>query len=124
MQLLGLKRVKEVYPVWFLISLVLAFPMLYFNFKIPSILFWLTIIFLAKDILLDYNLIKIKRPRVYWAEHAPLSLVIFIIGILGLLRIDFFVGYVSLITIFFAGINFLLDFYKDLTENSTVYLKS
>jgi hypothetical protein len=102
---------------------MLAFPMLHLGFKMPNIIFWLTIIFLIKDIFLDYNLIKIERPRVYWAEHAPLSLVIFTIGTFGLLGINFFVGYVGLITTLLAGINFLLDFYKDLTESPTVYFR-
>jgi len=121
MQLSDLQGRKRVYIVWSFISLLLIFLMLYFKFKIPYILFWFVFLALLKDIFLDYNIIKIKRPRVYWAEHAPLVLLIFIIGILDLAGIDFFRGYVGTITTFLAGIDFFIDFYKDLTEDSVVY---
>lgn len=123
MKLVGLKRVKEVYGVWFFIFLVLGGIMLFLEIKIPVILFWMIIIFLIKDILFDYEIINIQRPRAYWAEHAPLSLLIFIIGILGVFGVDFFSGYVNFPTIFLAAISFILDFYKDLTEDPSVYKK-
>lgn len=123
MQLLGIKRVKKVYAVWFFVYLILVASILFLELKTPNIVLGLVIIFLMKDILLDFNLVKLKRARVYWAEHAPLSLLIFFVGVLGLTGINFFEGYVGLLTTFLAGIEFLLNLSKDLMEDPTVYFK-
>jgi len=84
-------------------------------------MFIIILLCLLKDVFLDYHIIKIKRPRFYWAEHGPFALFIFIIGIWDLSGFGFFEGYVGKITMILAGIDFLLDLYADLIEDSSVY---
>ena len=116
----GFSRVKRVYPWWTLFSLLIAFFMIVFEIKIPSLVLFLCFIFLLKDIILDYELIRIKRPRIYWAEHGPAVFLIAIIGTIGYF-IPFFNGYVTLFTAFLAVVDLLLDVYKDLEEDPKVY---
>lgn len=118
----GVERIKTVYPVWLVIYLLLIILMLYFKILIPNFIFWLSIIFLGKTVLLDYKLVKFRaRPRAYWLDHGPLFFLLMIIGILGLLDLKFFQGYINLPTIIISTVGFLLDLYKDLKENPSVY---
>ena len=119
----GFSRVKRVYPWWMLFSFIIVSTVILFEIKIPSLFLFLVIIFLLKDIILDYELIKIKRPRVYWAEHAPLGLLVAIVGAVGYLT-PFLSGYVTPLTAVLAFMDVILDVYKDLEEDPKVYFKT
>lgn len=117
----GGTRIAEVYPVWFVAYGVLIALMLFLRIRRPRVIFWLVILLLIKDIIIDYALADLSRPRVYWAEHAPLALWLVAVGILGWAGFTFFKGYVGKYTVFLAAATFLLDFYKDLIESPFVY---
>ncbi|MCG8403680.1 MAG: hypothetical protein MI923_00650 [Phycisphaerales bacterium] len=117
----GGTRVIEVYPVWFVAYGILIASMLFLRIRRPKAIFCLVILFLIKDIIIDYALADVSRPRVYWAEHAPLAFWLVAIGILGWAGLTFFKGYVGRYTVFLAAATFILDFYKDLIESPSVY---
>ena len=123
MEFEGLSRVLNVYPLWLVIYGVLVGAVLYFRLRFPRLLFWLVIAFLVKDLVIDYALADVSRPRVYWAEHAPLVFWIFVVGVLGRMNIAFFANYVGRYTLLLGLATFLLDFYKDLIENPSVYVR-
>jgi len=81
----GLKRVKQVYPIWFIIYLLLLYIMISLEIKSPNIILLLTIIFFTKTIVVGYMTIKIKTIKVYWSEHGPFLLLVFLIGIFDII---------------------------------------
>ncbi|PIN89471.1 hypothetical protein COU60_03690 [Candidatus Pacearchaeota archaeon CG10_big_fil_rev_8_21_14_0_10_34_76] len=123
MALLGAKRVWRVYSFWTLIYLILLGGMIYFQLRIPQVLFLLTLVFLVKTIFLDYNVLNVRRKRVYWMEHGPFHFLIGLIGIFDLIGFEYFSNFVNLPTTIFAIIGFFLDFIKDLKEDPSVYNK-
>jgi len=117
----GIKRVSRVYPIWFLIYGILLGSLVYFEIKIPVVIFLLTLFFFAKTVLLDYKIFKINRKRVYWLEHGPFHFLIVVIGIFSFLGWSYFEGIVGFATFLIALLGFLLDFIKDLKEDPVVY---
>ena len=117
----GARRVKEVYPLWAILYLILFAFMILLEIKLPFLLLLITAAFSLKTILLDYKILKIKRRRVYWLEHGPFLAEIILLGVLAEFGISLLQGYVNFSTILIAIIGFILDFWKDLKEHPKVY---
>jgi hypothetical protein len=121
MNLPGLKRVKRVYPLWFIFGLFIVFIMVALKIKIPEFLFILTLIFILKDLIFDSGFITPYWKKVYWAEHAPIVFLFFIIGLAAFLGANFLNGYINIFTMILSLISFMIDFYIDLITPSVVY---
>lgn len=117
----GIKRVLQVYPLWLLIWAPIVAGMLLYKVKAPTIVLILALFFLFKDILVDFFLIRGRRPRMYWAEHAPLMLLFGTVGVLGALGYAEFYGYVSLAGTALAFTDFAVDTALDLKEHPSSY---
>lgn len=111
----------EVYPVWFLVYGTAVFLMWYFKLKMSRAMLCLIIAFLIKDIVVDYFLVNVSRPRVYWAEHAPLVFWIIVLRVLGISGVTSCRGYVGRYTALLAVLALLADVFKDLVEDPSVY---
>ena len=121
MSLPGAIRVCEVYPVWFLVYAVAILPMLFYRKRAPTLVFWLVMAFMIKDIGVDYFLAGVPRPRVYWAEHAPLLLWLVLIGVGDMCGVVWVRGYIGRYTTLLAALTLLVDVYRDLIESPVVY---
>ena len=114
----GAARVRKVYPVWFVIYFVLLFAMVVFKFRAPTAMLIFMIFFLLKDVFIDLKLMDLKFPELYWGEHGPLALLVFILGVLGYIGLDYFDGYVGYTTMLISGVDFIIDFADDLSNNT------
>ena len=90
--------------------------MLILELKIPEFFFWLLLVLLLKVILVNYGFIKVKIGTHYWAEHAPLSILVFMIGMFDLLGINSLDGYFTGTTTVIAGLDFLFNFSNDMVK--------
>lgn len=105
----GFERIKNLYIIWTIISI----GILYFFLKSPysSYLLWIVFLLLIKDLLID--LYAKKGPTPGLMEHAPFVIIVSIIGLLGLLEVEPFIGLVSPDTMIIAIIDSFIDVLDD-----------
>ena len=105
----GFERIKNLYIIWTIISIVILYFL--FNSQYSSYLIWIVFLLLVKDLLID--LYAKKGPTPGLLEHAPFVIIIAIIGLLGIFEVEPFIGLVSPDTAMIAIIDGSIDVLDD-----------
>jgi len=105
----GFERIKNLYIIWTIISIVILYFLL--NSPYSPYLLWIVFLLLVKDLLID--LYSKKGPTPFLLEHAPFVIIISIIGLLGIFEVEPFIGLVSPDTTMIAIIDSFIDVLDD-----------
>jgi len=116
MTLKGTERILKLYSLWTIIYIVV----LYFFLQSPysDYLLWIVLFLLLKDIFID--ILPKRGPSPTWFEHAPLVIIISIIGLLGIFEVNPFIGLISPLTTVIAIIDSFIDVIDDFTFRERV----
>lgn len=116
MALRGSGRILKLYSLWTIIYIIV----LYFFLQSPyrDYLLWIILFLLLKDILID--ILPKRGPSPTWFEHAPLVIIISIIGLLGIFEVNPFIGLISPLTTVIAIIDSFIDIIDDFTYRERV----
>lgn len=108
----GWRRIKRLYLIWIVISLILLYLIVQINLQ--QILIWIVIILFLKDIFIDLGAFNIfgarlpkKGPWPNWLEHAPFVALVALGGFFGILDI-------SQLTIWIAVVDTIIDVLDDI----------
>ena len=106
----GFERVKNLYVIWTIISIIF----LYFFLKSPysPYLLWIVFLLLIKDLLIDLYPKRGPTPGLF--EHAPFVIIIALIGLLGIFDVKPFTGLISPDTMVIAIIDSFIDVLDDM----------
>ena len=106
----GIERIKKFYPVWTVISIVFLYFLLESEYS--DYLIVIVIFLLLKDVFIDMLMGRGSTP--FWFEHAPLVILVSIIGLLDYFEVEPFTGLVSPLTMVIAIFDSFLDFFDDI----------
>ncbi|MFX0202513.1 MAG: hypothetical protein ACFFCW_40925 [Candidatus Hodarchaeota archaeon] len=111
-----MERILKLYSLWTIIYLVI----LYFFLQSPysDYLLWIVLFLLLKDIFIDVLPKRGPTPTLF--EHAPLVIIISIIGLLGIFEVKPFIDLISPLTTVIAIIDSFIDVTDDFTFRERV----
>lgn len=118
MMLKGTERILKLYSLWTIIYLIV----LYFFLQSPysDYLLWIVLFLLFKDVFIDILPKRGPTPNLF--EHAPLVIIIAIIGLLGIFEVEPFIGLISPLTTVIAIVDSFIDVIDDFTFRERVQL--